>query len=71
LEGNIPQEINQLQQLIDINLSNNRLSGIIAEGFFQIKTLEWIQLQSNLLTGTFQILERFFHQIDCGLRKVL
>ena len=51
LVGELPSEIGQLTELVEIFFDENELSGIIPEDLYTIPTLENIILSDNSLTG--------------------
>lgn len=50
LTGAPPSQIGQLKQLVELDLSNNRLTGLPAE-IGQLKKLEVLNVSNNKLTG--------------------
>ena len=51
LQGNIPPEIGQLQDLWNLHLNNNRLTGNIPPEIGQLLEMNWLSLENNQLTG--------------------
>ncbi|KAI3849181.1 hypothetical protein MKW92_046575 [Papaver armeniacum] len=51
LEGNIPEEIGQLEGLSMLNLSHNQFSGLIPASVGSMKGLESLDLRDNKLSG--------------------
>ena len=51
LSGEIPQNINSLDTLFDLYLSNNHLSGILPESLYNITNLSILHLNGNNLSG--------------------
>jgi hypothetical protein len=49
-EGEIPNVIGELHDLIGLNLSHNRLTGHIPQSMGNLTNLEWLDLSSNMLT---------------------
>ena len=52
LQGDIPADIGQLQELTVLNLSNNQLTGGIPTNIGQLKDLTILGLDNNQLTGS-------------------
>ncbi|PNY16134.1 receptor-like protein kinase [Trifolium pratense] len=50
-EGEIPNVIGELHDLIGLNLSHNRLTGHIPRSMGSLANLEWLDLSSNMLTS--------------------
>jgi Leucine-rich repeat (LRR) protein len=50
-EGEIPNVIGELHDLIGLNLSHNRLTGHIPQSMGNLTNLEWLDLSSNMLTS--------------------
>ena len=51
MTGEIPPELGQLRNLLDLDLSTNQLTGEIPSELGRLQNLETLQLQSNQLTG--------------------
>ncbi|XP_017984555.1 PREDICTED: receptor-like protein 12 [Theobroma cacao] len=51
LDGEIPDEITRLSELVELNLSGNNLIGFIPENIGQLKQLESLDLSNNQLSG--------------------
>ncbi|XP_017984394.1 PREDICTED: LRR receptor-like serine/threonine-protein kinase GSO2 [Theobroma cacao] len=51
LDGEIPDEITRLSELVVLNLSGNNLVGFIPENIGQLKQLESLDLSNNQLSG--------------------
>ncbi|EOY19909.1 Disease resistance family protein / LRR family protein, putative [Theobroma cacao] len=51
LDGEIPDEITRLSELVALNLSGNNLIGFIPENIGQLKQLESLDLSNNQLSG--------------------
>ncbi|XP_058746697.1 receptor-like protein 54 [Vicia villosa] len=50
-EGEIPNVIGELHELIGLNLSHNKLVGHIPQSMGNLTNLEWLDLSSNMLIG--------------------
>ena len=51
LNGEIPEEITELLELVSLNLSRNNLTGVITPTFGQLKSLDVLHLSRNQLFG--------------------
>lgn len=51
LSGNIPNNLNQLIQILQIYLNSNNLNGLIPIQFYELSTLQVLYLDANALSG--------------------
>uniref|UniRef100_A0A0D9YUY8 Receptor kinase-like protein Xa21 n=1 Tax=Oryza glumipatula TaxID=40148 RepID=A0A0D9YUY8_9ORYZ len=55
LQGSIPVEVGNLQQLVELHLSSNKLTGEIPDALSQCQILQIIEMDQNFLTGSIPI----------------
>ena len=52
MQGNIPNDIGKLKNLIILVIADNNVTGVIPESIGELTSLRMLQLSNNLLSGT-------------------
>jgi hypothetical protein len=52
LDGDLPQELTKLVNMVDLNFAENKFTGIIPAGFADLPNLKKVHFDDNLFYGT-------------------